>query len=46
MTLGRNHIVTTGTCVVPLEIAPGDSVCVDFGPLGQVAMQFARAREE
>ena len=43
MTLARNHIVTTGTCVVPLEIAPGDGVSVDFGSLGQVAMQFARS---
>jgi 2-keto-4-pentenoate hydratase len=41
MTLAENQIVTTGTCVVPLEIAPGDSVSVDFGALGQVALQFA-----
>ena len=41
MTLARNQIVTTGTCVVPLDIAPGDNVSVDYGPLGQVAVQFA-----
>lgn len=42
MTLAENQIVTTGTCVVPLEIVPGDSVSVDYGSLGQVALQFAR----
>lgn len=42
MTLAKNQIVTTGTCVVPLEIAPGDSVSVDYGSLGQIAVQFAR----
>lgn len=41
-TLAKNQIVTTGTCVVPMEIAPGDKVFVDYGPLGQVTMQFAR----
>ena len=41
LTLARNQIVTTGTCVVPMEIAPGDSVSVDCGPLGRMAMQFA-----
>jgi 2-keto-4-pentenoate hydratase len=43
VTLARNQIVTTGTCVVPLEIGPGDSVSVDCGPLGHVAVQFARS---
>jgi hypothetical protein len=27
--------------IVPLEIAPGDNISVDYGSLGQVAMQFA-----
>ena len=29
-------VVTTGTCLVPLEIQPGDRVAMDFGPLGHV----------
>ncbi len=41
MTLARDQIVTTGTCLVPLEITAGDKVSVDFGALGQVSMQFA-----
>jgi 2-keto-4-pentenoate hydratase len=28
--------VTTGTCVVPVPIAPGDTVTADFGLLGSV----------
>jgi 2-keto-4-pentenoate hydratase len=28
--------VTTGTCLVPLEIAPGDHMAADFGRLGAV----------
>lgn len=36
VTLRAGQLVTTGTCVVPLEIAPGDRVTADFGPLGAV----------
>jgi hypothetical protein len=28
--------VTTGTCLVPLPIAPGGHVVMDFGVLGRV----------
>ncbi len=31
-----NQVVTTGTCVVPLEVAAGDHVIADFGRLGSV----------
>ena len=35
--------VTTGTCVVPVPCAPGDSFVMDFGGLGTVAMGFPLA---
>jgi len=35
-----SQTVTTGTCLIPLEINPGDEVSVDFGVLGQVACRF------
>ena len=41
MTLDAGQIVTTGTCVVPLEIMPGDAVTANFGPLGEVRVQFS-----
>jgi 2-keto-4-pentenoate hydratase len=34
------QIVTTGTCVKPVAIAPGDDVVADFGALGRVSVQF------
>jgi 2-keto-4-pentenoate hydratase len=36
VTLRAGQVVTTGTCLVPLEIASGDHVRMDFGPLGRV----------
>ena len=36
LTLRAGEIVTTGTCLVPLEIARGDRVMMDFGVLGRV----------
>ena len=41
LTLAENQLVTTGTCLVPLEIGPGDSVFVDFGQLGQMSVHIA-----
>ena len=38
--LKRGEFVTTGTCMVPLEIAVGDSVLADFGALGRIAVRF------
>lgn len=40
--LQAGQVVTTGTCLVPLPIAPGDEVSADFGPLGTVALRIAR----
>jgi 2-keto-4-pentenoate hydratase len=41
MTLKAGEIVTTGTCIVPLPIQPGDSVTMDFGVFGRVGLAFA-----
>lgn len=41
LTLARDHVVTTGTCLVPLEILPGDEVTADFGSFGRMAMRLA-----
>lgn len=40
VTLRAGQVVTTGTCVVPIPIAPGDRVAGDFGVLGTVAVAF------
>jgi len=34
-TLRAGHVVTTGTCLVPVEIAPGDHAVADFGLFGR-----------
>lgn len=41
LTLRAGELVTTGTCVVPLEIEPGDEVRADFGLLGKIAVRIA-----
>lgn len=38
--LHAGDLVSTGTCMVPLAIAPGDRVQADYGPLGQLSMQL------
>jgi 2-keto-4-pentenoate hydratase len=38
--LEAGHVVTTGTCVKPVEIEAGDTVVADFGPLGTVTAHF------
>ena len=40
VTLKAGEIVTTGTCIVPLPIAPGDLVRADFGLLGEVSVHI------
>ena len=42
-TLAAGQIVTTGACMKPLEIAPGDAVVADYGALGKVDLRFAAA---
>lgn len=39
--LEGGQIVTTGTCIVPAPIKPGDRIEADFGPLGRVTTRFA-----
>ncbi len=38
--LRAGDVVTTGTCVPPVAILPGDRVAVDFGPLGSLDVKF------
>lgn len=38
--LAAGQFVTTGTCVMPLEILPGDEVTADFGKLGEARLRF------
>lgn len=42
-TLRAGEVVTTGACVPPMPVAPGDRVTCDFGALGTVSIQFSRA---
>lgn len=41
LALQAGQFVTTGTCMAPLEIEPGDSVTADYGRLGRVSLHFA-----
>jgi 2-keto-4-pentenoate hydratase len=41
LTLKAGEVVTTGTCIVPPAIAPGDRFTADFGVLGKVACRVA-----
>jgi 2-keto-4-pentenoate hydratase len=38
--LEAGHVITTGTCLKPVEIGAGDTVVADFGPLGTVTAHF------
>jgi 2-keto-4-pentenoate hydratase len=40
VTLAAGQVVTTGTCLVPLPVGPGDAVSADFGALGRVKVRF------
>ena len=42
ITLAAGQVVTTGTCLTPLPIDPGDRVAADFGSLGSVSARLAR----
>lgn len=39
--LYRHQFVTTGTCVTPVPIAPGDAIVADFGEFGQARVAFS-----
>lgn len=38
--LATGQTITTGTCLIPLDVNPGDLVSADFGVLGRVACRF------
>lgn len=40
LTLNAGLFFTTGTCMAPIEIEPGDQVEADFGQLGRISMKF------
>lgn len=37
----QGQVVTTGTCLTPIPVAPGDAVRMDFGVFGSVEAQFS-----
>jgi len=39
--LKAGEFITTGTCVIPVEVSTGDHVVADFGVLGQVEVRLA-----
>jgi 2-keto-4-pentenoate hydratase len=41
VTAKAGQFVSTGTCLVPIAISPGDHVTGDFGPLGRVEVTLA-----
>ena len=42
ITLGAGLYVSTGTCMVPLQIAPGDRVHADFGAFGAIDLRTSQ----
>jgi 2-keto-4-pentenoate hydratase len=38
--LDAGQVVTTGTCLVPMEVCLGDAVSADSGALGSIAFRF------
>lgn len=42
-TLAAGQVVTTGVCMSPLEIGPGDAVAADYGAFGRVGLRFRPA---
>lgn len=42
-TLRAGEVVTTGTCMAPLPIAPGVVIAADYGSLGRMQISFAAA---
>ena len=40
ITLKAGQAITTGTCLTPIVVAPGDEVYADFGALGKISVRF------
>lgn len=43
VTLRKDQFVTTGTCMVPLEVNDGDRVVADYGVIGNISLQYGQA---
>jgi 2-keto-4-pentenoate hydratase len=40
ITLKAGQAITTGTCLTPIVVAPGDEVYADYGALGSISVRF------
>jgi 2-keto-4-pentenoate hydratase len=40
VTLAAGQVVTTGTCLVPILVAPGDEVRASYGGFGELSVRF------
>lgn len=40
ISLKAGHVVTTGTCLKPMPVSPGDTAWAGFGALGEVTVMF------
>lgn len=40
ITLKAGQVVSTGTCIPPVDVVPGDSVVGDFGDFGTISAKF------
>jgi 2-keto-4-pentenoate hydratase len=40
LALEPGQFISTGTCMVPLPVGPGDRVEVDYGVLGRLSLRF------
>jgi 2-keto-4-pentenoate hydratase len=40
VTLKKGAFVTTGTCIVPLAVKPGDCAMLDYGDFGMMTIEF------
>lgn len=38
--LAAGDVVTTGTCIVPAAVKPGDVFVADYGPIGSLSLSF------
>lgn len=41
MMLEKGRFVTTGTCIIPIPVKPGDTVFGDYGTFGSITVKFS-----